>query len=123
MEKTMRNPTQAPAANPFDVRALWDTTGGVLGYGQDAVQTWMTGATRMQTEAAAFWTGRVGKDVAAMTALAQCRSPGDAVEMQMRYARDAMADYYAEGQRLLQLANEFAVKSGFPVAGFMQAGK
>lgn len=117
----MRNATQAPAANPFDVRALWNTKGGVLGYGQDAVETWMTGATRMHTEAMAFWTGRLGKDVAAVTALAQCTNPGDAVEMQARYAREAMADYYAEGQRLMQLAGEVAVKNGFPIAGFMQA--
>lgn len=119
----MRNATQVSAANPFDVRALMDAQGGAVAYGQEAAQTWMTSVTRMQTEAAAFWTGRLGKDVAAMTALAQCTSPGDAVEMQMRYARDAVADYYAEGQRMMQLVNEVAVKHGFPVAGFMQAGK
>ncbi len=119
----MRNATQASAASLFNFRALWDTAGGALGYGQDAVRTWMTGATRMQTEAASFWTGRLGRDVAAMTALAQCTNPGDAVEMQVRYAREAMADYHAEGQRLMQLANEVAVKSGFPVAAFLEAGK
>lgn len=119
----MRNTTQAPAANPFDVRSLFDLKGGALGYGQDAVETWMTGATRMQTEATAFWTGRLGKDVAAVTALAQCTNPGDAVEMQVRYAREAMADYYAEGRRLMQLASEVAEKNGFPIAGFMQVGK
>ena len=104
----MRHATEAAATSPFDVRALWDMKNGSFGYGEKAYRVWLESATRMQTEAAAFWQGRLGKDVAAMTALGQCTNPGEALEMQMRYARDAMADYYAEGQRMMQLMNDAA---------------
>jgi hypothetical protein len=60
----------------------------------------------MQAEATAFWTGRASKDMAALTNLARCTTPVEAMEAQMRYAREAVADYYEEGQRLMRIASE-----------------
>lgn len=99
----MKHATARTAANPFDVRTLWGMNDEAAGYGENGYRAWLDSATRMHAEAAAFWNGRLGKDVATLTALGQCRNPGDAIEMQMQYARDAMADYYAEGQRLVEL--------------------
>ena len=104
----MKQATEAAAANPFDVRALWDMNAATMGTGQHAYRAWMEAATRMQTEATGFWNGRMGKDVAALTALGQCTSPAEALETQMRYMREAMGDFYEEGQRMLRIARDAA---------------
>lgn len=110
----MKHATPAATPNPFDVRAMWGMAESGLGVEGNAYRLWLEGATRMQSEIAAFWNDRLGKDVATVTALAQCANPGEAFELQMKYARDAMADYYSEGQRVMQLMNDAAEESGMP---------
>ena len=110
----MKHAAEKAAADPFDVRALWGMNDAAFGYGENGYRAWLDSATRMQTEAAAFWNDRVGKDVATLTALGQCRNPSDALAMQMEYARDAMADYYAEGQRLMEFMGVTAKDFGLP---------
>lgn len=112
----MRHATERAAPNPFDVRAMWNMNGAGLGYGENAYRAWFDGATRMQTEATTFWNGRLAKDMAALTMLGQCKDPAQALEAQMRYAREAMADYYAEGQRMMGLMRDVATESGVPMA-------
>lgn len=114
----MKHATAGAAPNPFDVRAMWDVNNGMLGSGDKAYRAWLAGATRMQSEASAFWNGRLGKDVEALSALGRCANPGEALEVQMKYARDAMADYYEEGQRMMRLMNDVAMESGMPPAGY-----
>ena len=53
---------------------------------------------------------------AALTMLGQCTDPAQAFEAQMRYAREAMADYYEEGQRMMGLMRDVATESGLPMA-------
>ena len=113
----MKHAAAGAAPNPFDVRAMWDVNSGMLGSGDKAYRAWLDGASRMQSEATAFWNGRLGKDVEVLSALGQCANPGEALEVQMKYARDAMADYYEEGQRMMRLMNEVALESGVSVAG------
>ena len=110
----MRRATEAAAANPFDVRALWDVNEATLAPGGQAWQAWMDAATRMQTEATAFWNGRLGKDVAALTALGQCTTPAQALEAQTRYLREAMGDFYEEGRLMLRIARDAAAGTGMP---------
>jgi hypothetical protein len=112
---TMKHAAEAAAPNPFDVRALWDVNNGVAAYGGAAMRAWMDSATRLQADTTAFWTGRVSKDVAAMTALARCTTPAEVMDAQMTYARDAAADFYAEGQRMMRIVND-AAKLGMPGA-------
>ena len=102
----MKHATEAAAPNPFDVRALWDLNGGVAGFGGEALRAWMDGVARMQAEATAFWTGRASKDAAALAAFTQCTTPTEAMQAQVRYAREAVADYYEEGQRLMRIASD-----------------
>lgn len=117
----MRQATGAAAANPFDGRALWDVNAAMMGPGGLAWQAWIDAATRMQTEATAFWNGRLGKDVAALTALGKCTTPAQAMETQMRYVREAMGDWYEEGQRMLRIAREAAAGAGMPVGSARDA--
>jgi hypothetical protein len=116
----MKHAAEAATPNPFDVRALFDMNKGMAAFGGDAMRTWLDGAAKMQAETTAFWTARVGKDVAAMTAFARCTTPAEAMELQTKYARDAMADYYAEGQRLMRFATD-AAKQGMPATGSRSA--
>lgn len=99
----MKHAAEAKTVNPFDVRALWGMDGAGAAYGGDAYRVWFDGVTMMQAEAGAFWTQRLQKDVAALTMLGQCRDPAQAMDAQMRFAREAMADYVAEGERMMQL--------------------
>ena len=99
----MKHAAEAKTVNPFDVRALWGIDGAMPVYGGDAYRTWFDGMTKWQAEAGAFWNQRLRKDVAALTMLGQCRDPAQAMEAQMRFARDAMADYMAEGERMMRL--------------------
>ncbi|MFO1314735.1 MAG: phasin family protein [Burkholderiales bacterium] len=110
----MRQATGAAAANPFDVRALWDMNAAPFDAGEGAYRAWMDAATRMQTEATAFWNGRLAKDMAALSALGQCTTPVQALEAQMRYMREAMGDWYAEGQRMLRITRDAAAGAGMP---------
>lgn len=119
----MRPKDEAAAANPFDVRALWDMNAATFGAGGNAYRTWMETATRMQTEAAAFWNGRLGKDVAALSALGRCTTPAQALEAQMRYVREAMTDYYEEGRRMLTIARDAAIEARAPGAAKAHAHK
>lgn len=105
----MKHAAQDTAANPFDVRALWDGGNAMNAYGGQAMRAWVDATTRMQAETAAFWTGRVSKDIAAMNELVRCTTPAAAAETQMRYAREAWADFEGEGRRLMRIVNETGV--------------
>ncbi len=104
----MRHAAQATAANPFAGAGFWDGGNAMNVMGGPAMRAWLDAATRLQAESAAFWTGRVNKDVAAMTALAQCTTPQAAAEAQMQYAREAWADFEGEGKRLMRIVNDAA---------------
>lgn len=118
---TMRQATGAQAGNPFDVRTLWGANAATLGPGGDVWQAWIDAGIRMQTEATAFWNARLGRDVAALTALGQCTTPAQALEAQLRYVREAMGDWYEEGQRMLRIARDAAAGAGMPVGGVRHA--
>ena len=67
----------------------------------------------MQVEAAEFVNTRAGKDMAALTEWTRCKTPADALEMQTRYASEALADYVAGSQRMWKLM----AASAQPVTG------
>jgi hypothetical protein len=113
----MRHAAEAAPAMPFDVRAMWNMGEAPWGYGEKAYRTWLDGAARMQTEATTFWSERVAKDMAALSALGKCTNPVELMNMQMSYARDAMADYYAESQRMMEWLREPMEELGVPMAG------
>lgn len=101
----MRHAPQAPVANPFAAAGGWNGT-AMDAFGGTTMRAWLAATTQMQAGTAAFWTGRMTKDVAALTALAQCTTPAAAAELQMRYVREAWADFEAEGRRMLRIADD-----------------
>ncbi len=116
----MRHAKVAATANPFDVRALWKMTGTPLDRADTAFRGWLDGATRMQSEAAAFWSDRLGKDIEAFGALSKCANPGEAFEFEMCYARETMADYVTEGQRMMRMMTDVTRRLGFRATGEAQ---
>ncbi len=54
-----------------------------------------------------------GKDMAALSEWTHCTTPTDALEMQARYASEALADYVAGSQRMWGLM----AAAGRPVTG------
>jgi hypothetical protein len=72
-------------------------------YAEQAFRAWLDGAQSMQAEATSFVSARAGKDMAALSELSRCKSPTDALEMQARYASEAMSDYAAGSRRMFEL--------------------
>ena len=101
----MKHDTHAEVPKPFDVYALFGTPGLPFGDAEAAYRAWLDDAKAIQAEATEFFNARVGKDMAAFTDWVQCKSPTEALELQARYATDALSDYVTEGQKMLALAS------------------
>jgi hypothetical protein len=87
----------------MDFYAMLGMQAPPLDVAERAMRAWLDGAQVMQAEATEFASARAGKDMAALSEWAQCRTPTDALEMQARYAGEALADYLAESQRMWTL--------------------
>jgi len=87
---------------PFDVYRMWGMPGPFEDAG-NAYRAWFDGARQMQSEAVDFFKDRVGKDLEMLAEWGHCATPVEAIELQARYGRDAVADYLAEGRRMFAL--------------------
>ena len=99
----MKHVMHAQFENPLDVYKMMGMEAPAIDYAEKACRAWLDGAQSMQAEAAEFVSARIGKDMAALSELARCTSPTDALEMQARYASEALSDYVAGSQRMFML--------------------
>lgn len=99
----MKHDTHAEVATPMNVYSMLGMQPPTLDFAERAMRAWFEGAQSLQAEATEFVSARAGKDMAALSEWSQCRTPTDALEMQARYAGEALADYLAEGQRMWTL--------------------
>jgi hypothetical protein len=99
----MKHITHPQASDPMDVYAMMGMQAPPFDYAAKACQAWLDGAQSMQTEATNFVTARAGKDMAVLSELSRCKTPTDALEMQARYASEAMSDYAAGSRRMFEL--------------------
>jgi len=99
----MNSGTHAQPNNPFDVWRMFGVEGSQFNFAETAFRAWLDGAQRVQAEATEFFNVRSGKDMAALSELIQCKTPAEALEMQARYAGDAMSDLVAQSQRMFAL--------------------
>ena len=99
----MKHVTNAQSANPMDVYGMMGMQPLPFDYAGNAWRAWLDGAQSMQAEATEFVNARAGKDMAALSDLARCTSPTEALEMQARYASEALSDYVAGSQRMFRL--------------------
>jgi len=99
----MKHVTHTQVSNPMDVYTMMGMQAPPFDYAEKACRAWIDGAQSMQAEATEFVSARAGKDMAALSELARCTSPTDALEMQARYASEALSDYVAGSQRMFML--------------------
>jgi hypothetical protein len=93
----------AQVAKPMDVYGMLGMQSPPFDFAEKATRAWLEGAQSMQAEATEFVSARAGKDMAALTEWTRCKTPTDALEMQARYASEAMSDYVAESERMFKL--------------------
>jgi hypothetical protein len=95
---TNRIDTHAVAA---DVRPLWGFNGETLDYAERAYRSWLQGAESVQANAMSYWSTEMQKGIEAMNEIAKCQSAAEAFGIQTRYATEAMQDFFAESQKVM----------------------
>jgi len=109
----MKHDAHARIAEPVDFYTTMGLEVAPFDLAGKACRAWFDGAQVLQAEAAEFVNARAGKDMAAFTEWTRCRTATEALEMQARYASEALADYVAGSQRMWKLM----AASAQPVAG------
>ena len=99
----MKHNAHGQVAGPMDVYGLLGMQVPPLDFAEEACRAWVDGAQSLQAEATEFVNARATKDMAALSEWARCKTPTDALEVQARYASEALSDYVAGSQRMFQL--------------------
>ena len=86
---------------PLDVRSLWGMNEKSLGNAETVFRTWCELSGRVHEHAVKFMSSRATKDAAAVAQIGRCRTPVDALNIQMTYLTGAYADYMNEGQKIV----------------------
>jgi hypothetical protein len=83
--------------------AMWAWDGQSVDTMVNSYETWAKDWGWLQNESLRFMRHRLERNVEAATSLASCKSPADALQMQMRFAGDALNDYLGEGQKMMAM--------------------
>src|SRR6185295_6262641 len=87
---------------------LWDMNQQSFGNAETALRAWFEISGRVQKQAAKFMNSRWAKDTAALAQLGQCKTPVDALDVQMTYLKGAFEDYVNEGQKIVDFCDHVA---------------
>jgi hypothetical protein len=90
------------------MQTLSDMNRDPLGNFQTAMRSWFDFSGRVQDHATKFMSSRLAKDTAALEQLGQCKTPVDALNVQLTYVTGACADYMNEGQKVVGFFGEVA---------------
>ena len=93
---------------PSDMASLWDMNRQSFGNAETAFRAWFEISDRVQKQATEFMNTRWAKDTAALAQLGQCKTPVDALDVQMAYLRGAFEDYVSEGQKFVDFCDDVA---------------
>jgi Phasin protein len=99
----MKHSVHTQASNPMDVYGVLGMQVPPFDFAEKAYRAWLDGAQTVQAEATEFVSARASKDMAALSEWARCKTPTDALEMQARYASEALSDYVVGSQRMFRL--------------------
>ena len=100
--------------SPSDLGAPWALTGPSFELAEQAYLGWLANTERIQSEALGFLNERIEKVLATARALGDCKNPADYFAVQAKYAEGAIADWFAEGQKMANLVGEIAQTSTTP---------
>jgi hypothetical protein len=93
---------------PVDMQSLWDMNQQSIGNAETAIRAWFEFSSRVQEHATKFMSSRWAKDTAALAQLGQCKTPADALNVEMTYLTGAYADYMNEGQKIVGFFGDVA---------------
>ena len=99
---------------PLDVRALFGLNDETLEYAERAYRSWQQGAETIQTHALGYWSAEVQKVLDAMKQMSECQTAAEAMNVQSRYATEAMQTLVAEGRKMM---DELATLTATPWSG------
>jgi len=88
--------------------SLWDMNRQSFGNAETALRAWFEISDRVQKQATEFMNTRWAKDTAALAQLGQCKTPVDALDVQMAYLSRAFEDYVSEGQKFVDFCDDVA---------------
>ena len=77
-------------------------------------RAWLRQANRMRDETLRFAQERFKKEIEAAAQLVRCTNPSEAFALQAEFANQMAADYFAEGQKIVELMSEMAVEISSP---------
>lgn len=100
--------TMQSSSVPCDMQSLWDMNQQSLGNAEAAIRAWFEFSSQAQQLATRFVSSRWAKDSAALAQLGQCKTPVDALNVQMTYLTGAYADYMNEGQKIVGFLGDVA---------------
>jgi hypothetical protein len=109
---------QATAAN--EIPSLWTVDTESFANAGSAFRAWLEYNGRVQSQAARFFSERLAKDTAAMMRLGGCKSPVDAIGVQLEFVTTACADYLEESRRMAEIMSGLAAET---VAGGVEANR
>jgi hypothetical protein len=93
---------------PTDIASLWDMNQQSFDSAETAFRAWFEISGRVQKEATKFMNSRWAKDTAALAQIGQCKTPVEAMDVQMAYLRGAFEDYVSEGQKIVDFCDAVA---------------
>ena len=105
MTKHTQTPTFTPpfADFPAAFQAFWNLKNPVGAVAPANYADWMKDFAKLQEESLRFMRERFAEQVQAATAIAACKTPAEALDLQMKFANTTMAEYMAEGKKLLEM--------------------
>jgi hypothetical protein len=89
-----------------NLEAMWNIDPQTLETLSRTYRTWFDQANRMRDEAIRFTQERFTKELDAAVRLSRCMNPTEALAVQTEFAKSMAADYFAEGQKLVDLMGE-----------------
>lgn len=90
------------------VETMWNIDPQSIEAIAETYKAWLSQANRLQDETMRFVQERFAKELEAAAQLARCTNPAEAFAVQAEFAQTMAADYFAEGQKMVELTGEMA---------------
>ena len=106
---------EPPVLNP---EAMWNLDPQAVEAVTNTYRAWFNQANRMRDETTRFIQEQFTKELETVARLARCTNPTDAFAVQTEFANKMAADYFAEGQKIIELMGEMVKEiSSSPKSG------
>lgn len=109
----MAKQTESLAPFPPPIQAFWNCSGPSIDSAVKTYTAWLSDFGRLQDEALRFLKARLSEDYQAASHFAACKSPTEVFDLQVEYAGNAVAEFMAEGKKMLELCGHLA-EQGLP---------